>query len=94
MNTYYHFSTVFHDFCLLLCVFLLDSFEIKCPGVGFYHDSSAPGVGVSHFLCAWEGGGGLGNLSFDNQKPEADILTEFLAAIYVCSLWYAEPLRA
>ena len=32
------------DFCWI--------FENNCPGVGFLHDFSAPGVKVSHFLCA------------------------------------------
>ena len=29
-------------------------FENNCPGVGFYYNFSAPGVRVSHFLCAPE----------------------------------------
>ena len=39
--------------------------KIIATGVGFYHNFSPPGVGVSHFLCAR----GVGNSLFHKESP-------------------------
>ena len=49
--TYQHFSTAFHNFCLMFWGVFAAFLKIIAPGVGFWHDLSAPEVGVSYFLC-------------------------------------------
>ena len=42
---------------VLFCGVFAEFLKIIAPGLGFWYDFSATGVGVSHFLCARGGGG-------------------------------------
>ena len=53
-------SVLFFIISVSCFVFFAGFLKIIAPGVGFWHDFSAPVVGVSHFLCAR----GVGNSPF------------------------------
>ena len=48
----------------MFCVFFAGFLKIIAPRVGFFHNFSAPVVGISHFLC----GRGMGNSPFQKNS--------------------------